>query len=447
MANSRVATAAGAYELISFKIKSFDGEGEGVELNQIVTQWSFSESMFMSNITGSVTVLDAEGIIRTLPIIGEELITIQWKDFYGDVQSKRFFCYGVDDLGPAEESSENILSYRLNFTTIEHLTAHQQDVRQSFADQLISDMVQSVFDTYYRTGDKDIEIEPTVGLQTYAIPSLTPAQTMLFLARKAYGGEDSTNNFRFFETKDKFFFCTPEYLKNKYKNMLESEKAIEDNNLLFHTSGTADDNTPQGQLRAQQTVSGISYGDPVNTLNEISGGHLKTSMLEIDLLNHTTYRTTTEFEDILTNSKIDKLKIPHSSKFLESQMPITDEVYAIKDYNVPGIDKGNNKGNRHYPFYREVINSKKLFNINMAKYTINCSIRGRNPLIPGMVIFLMVDLIEVGDPDRPDMLRDGLHMVTSITNLFVEDEFTQLVSLTKGGLSAGNGRNLFREKR
>ena len=447
MANSKTATAAGAYELISFKIKSLDGEEEGVELNQIVTQWSFSESMFMSNITGSVTVLDAEGIIRTLPIIGEELITIQWKDFYGDTQTKRFYCYGVDALGPAEESSENILSYRLNFTTIEHLTAHQQDVRQSFANQLISDMVQSVFNTYYDTNDKEIEIEPTVGLQTYVIPTLTPAQTMLFLARKAYGGEDSTNNFRFFETKDKFFFCTPEYLKEKYKDTVTTEKAIEDNNLLFHTSGTADDNTPLGQLRSQQTVSGISYGDPVNTLNEISGGHLKTSMLEIDILNHTTSRTVTEFEKILTNSKIDKLKIPHSSKFLETRMPITDEVYAIKDYNVPGIDKGNNKGNRHYPFYREVINSKKLFNINMAKHAINCSIKGRNPLIPGMVIFLMVDLVEVGDPGRPDVLRDGLHMVMSVTNLFVEDEFTQLVSLTKGGLSGSSDRSLFKEKR
>ena len=332
----------------------------------------------------------------------------------------------------------------INFTSIEHLTAHQGEVRQSFANQPISDMVQSVFDTYFNTSSKTIEVEPTVGNQTYAIPSLTPAATMSFLARKAYGGESSTNNYMFFETKENFYFCTPEYLYNKYKDKVESEKALEENNLLFYTAKIADDNSPNGQLRNQQTVSGISYGDPSNTLNEISEGQYKTSMLEIDLLNRTTSRTITQLEDILDNMPIDELKIPHSSDFLSNQMPVIDEVYAIKDYNVPGQERGIN---RHYPFYREVINSKKLFINSMSKNSINCSIKGRNPLIPGMVIFLMVSVVEVGESKGPDVQRDGLYMVTDITNLFVEDDFTQIISLTKGGLSDTNDRALFREKR
>ena len=445
MANNRLAAQAGYYELISFKIRPIDNvPGTGIELNQIVTGWNLNESMFRTNINGSANVVDAEGIFRSLPIIGEEIITVQWKDFFGDIASKQFYCYGVRDLGPLEDSSEHIMRYQLDFTSLEHLTAAQGDVRQSFADQLISDMAKSVFDTYYDTNSKTIEIEPTVGNQTYAIPSLTPAATMHFLAKRAYGGEDSTNNYYFFETKDNFFFCTPEYLHNKYKDMVKDEKALEDNNLLFYTAQTADDNTPTGQLRNQQTVSGISYGNPSNTLNEISDGEYKTSMLEIDLLNHTTSRTVTEYKKIITNNKIDDLVIPHTDKFLNDNMPVIEERYVLKDYNVPGLERGKN---RHYPFYREVINSKHLFSNAMAKYSINCTIRGRNPLIPGMVIFLMVDLVEVGDNKRPDIARDGLYIVTNITNAFLEDEFSQLITLTKGGLSSSNDRSLFREKR
>ena len=443
MASNNSARQAGHYELVSFKIRPIDQSEGGVELKQIVTQWQISESMFRTNITGSATVLDAEGVARTLPIIGEEMITIEWVDFYGDKTRKDFFCYGINDLGP-HDNKDGLLSYRINFTSIEHLTAHQEDVRQSFADQLISDMVQSVFDTYYKTSSKEIEIEPTVGTQTYAIPSLTPAATMYFLAKRAYGGESSTNNYMFFETKDKFFFCTPEYLYNKYKDKVENAKALEENNLLFYTTKVADDNSPNGQLRNQQTVSDITYGDPSNSLNEITEGQYKTSMLEIDLINRTTSRTITNFEDILDNMPIDKLKIPHSSEFLSERMPVLDEVYVLKDYNVPGQERGIN---RHYPFYREVINSKKLFSTHMRKHAINCSIKGRNPLIPGMVIFLMVDLVEVGESGRPDVQRDGLHMVTDITNFFFEDEFSQIISLTKGGLSDSNDRALFREKR
>ena len=83
----------------------------------------------------------------------------------------------------------------------------------------------------------------------------------------------------------------------------------------------------------------------------------------------------------------------------------------------------------------------------MKKYAINCSVRGRNPLIPGMVIFLMVDVVEVGETRGPDVQRDGLYMVTDITNVFFEDTFEQMISLTKGGLSDSNDRALFREKR
>jgi hypothetical protein len=64
-----------------------------------------------------------------------------------------------------------------------------------------------------------------------------------------------------------------------------------------------------------------------------------------------------------------------------------------------------------------------------------------------MVIFLIVDLVEVGDKKTPDAERNGLYMVTDVTNLFLEDDFTQLVSLTKGGLSSSNDRSLFRGMR
>jgi hypothetical protein len=64
-----------------------------------------------------------------------------------------------------------------------------------------------------------------------------------------------------------------------------------------------------------------------------------------------------------------------------------------------------------------------------------------------MVIFLMVSVVEVGETKGPDVQRDGLYMVTDVTNLFFEDDFTQIISLTKGGLSDSNDRALFREKR
>ena len=108
MASNQPATQAGHYELISFKIRPISASAEdGIELSQTITQWQISESMFRTNINGSANILDAEGIMRTLPIIGEEIITIEWKDFYGNIAKKQFFSYGANDLGPHDNKDDN----------------------------------------------------------------------------------------------------------------------------------------------------------------------------------------------------------------------------------------------------------------------------------------------------------------------------------------------------
>ena len=450
MANNKIATQAGHYTLVSMKILSGDEDTvtllNEIELNQICTHWQISESLHTPNIIGSCTITDAEGILRKLPIRGEERLLIKYRDFFGDESTKEFFVFGVRSVGPHENSSDSLLSYKLDFTTREHLNATGVEVSQSFANMLISDMVKSVFNTYFvgenNATDKEIEVEDTVGNQTFAIPMMSPHDTMMFLAKRAYGGEDSSNSYRFFETREQFFFCTYEYLVKKYETMTATKATLDDNNLIFFTTKSVDDNTPDGQLISQQTVSNISYGNPSDTLTEIKQGQYKRSVLEIDLLNKTTERTYYEYKDHTDTNILDNIAIHHSESFLRDKMPSVSKSLVLKDYNVPGQSVGVN---RLYPFYREVINSRKTFTGHMSKYEIRCTISGRIGLVPGMVIFLMVDLIEVGSGNSIDVQRNGLYLVTDITNMFIEDEYIQAVTLSKGGLSDTNDRTLFEE--
>jgi len=243
---------AGYYQLISFKIRPFNSPADaGIELNQIVGSWQLTESIDNPNIVGSCVVLDAEGLLRKLPILGEEYITIKYKDFFGKTSEKEFYCFSVRDVKPYDDSKDNLLHYALDFTSIENFNANQQEVAKSYSNMLISDMVKNVYEEFFlkqenATNTKPIEIEPTVGNHTFCIPTLSPARAIDFLARRAYGGEDSTNNYKFFETRESFYFCTPNYLAKKYMDMTTSPEVLRENNLLFNTNSLYDNNTPQG---------------------------------------------------------------------------------------------------------------------------------------------------------------------------------------------------------
>jgi len=439
MANkTATATEAGFYELISFKIRTHDASpGTGVELNQIVTGWQLSESMSSPNVMGSCNILDAEGVIRKLPIIGEEIITIKYRDFYGELTQKEFFCFGVRNLEPADVTSDNMLTYKLDFTSVENVHASTKEVAKAYRNETISEMVKALYNEFFASSPlfvskKPIEVEDTIGNHTLIIPSLSPHDAMFFLARRAYGGENSTNNYKFFETKDSYFFCTPEYLHEKYKEQHATKEGLESNHLLFYTNKSMDDSSPDGQLIAQQTVSGLSYGSPSNTIEEVKAGTYKRSILEIDILNRTTNRINYDYRDHIDKNPMKNLKIDHSNAYIDGHMPSIREDYVIKDFNTPGQIE---RDNRAYPFYAEVLNNGRVFNSHMSKYSINCNLSGRIKLVPGMVIFIMVTRNEVATNPVPDKERDGYYMITDVVNVHSEDTYLQSVMMTKGGLT------------
>jgi hypothetical protein len=421
---------AGYYELISLKITSLIGAmGDGIELNQIVTSWQITEGLSRTNITGSLMVLDAEGIIRKLDdkgILGEETITIKYKDFYDVTRTDTYFVFGVRSVTPFHPTNEKMLSYRLDFTSMENFNASQKEVANSYNKMKISDIAKEVYDEFFE-GPKPLEIEETEGFHTLVIPRASPHDAMNFLARRAYGGEDSMSNWSFYETLDSFMFCTPDYAYNKYK-------AAPPANNKFTTQKTMDDNTPGGQRIAQQTVSDIDYGSPINTIEEIKEGDYKRKVLNIDLLNRTTSYYDYEYKDNIQNNPLGDVEYNHLVPFIDQYMPNIREDFIIKDFNTPGQVE---RAERLYPFYAETITSRRTFDRHMAKYTINCTIKGRNGLVPGMTLLIDADVQEVAKTPEIDQLRSGEYMITDITNAFFGDGYTQTLSITKGGLKGG----------
>ena len=443
-------TNAGFYVLKSFKIRPLlasqqrtDGSMPGfVEVNNTITHWSISESMNSPFIQGSAVISESDNLLEDVPMIGEEECIITYEDFYGDIVTSHFFIYAIEDLKPSPGINDRMMSYTIKFCSQQKLFSDQREVRKSYANAKISDIVKEVYDSYFLTGNKEIDkeliVEETTGEQTLVIPNLRPDSAMQFLSRRAYSNESKSSLFKFFETRDRYYFCTHEWLiKNKVDFEGISENAR--NRLIFMYS-TVDNNTGDGQQRAQQSVATIEYGTKVDTFADIKNGGYRRTITELDIAHRTritrTFDYAAEFEDFEAPSE---LKLTHSKDFVNSFLSTTNapETVLMTDFPQIGMNEGQNAQRKPYQHFYENYTTKPIVDYHMNRNAFSIEIFGRIHLYPGDVIDL--DLYKfsttVASTREVDHERSGKYLVTSIGHSFAGDDYKQTLIITKGGLA------------
>mgnify|MGYP003624327661 CR=1 FL=1 len=436
---------AGFYTLRSVKLKPlFPGAetpsqknmSDYIDITKVVANWSFAESMDAPYISGRMTIQESDNLLEDLPIRGEESLQITYTDFYGDTITKDFIVYAVDNIGPENSINDRMMKYTLDFTTRDKLNSDTREIRRSFAKQKISEMATTIFKEYYPNSSKEIEVEETDGEQTVVIPSLYPDAAMQFLSRRAYSQNNKTSLYKFFETGEKYYFCTHEYLIDKYADF----EGISDDarNRLFFIYSTLNDNTGSGQLRAQQSINDITYGKKVDSFIDIKDGAYRRNVTELDIMNRTriarTYDYSTEYKDYKAPQD---LKLTHSQDFVDSYMGFdgAPDTTLITDFTQIGQNRG--ELDKPYQHFYENYTTKPVVDYHMNLNSFTIDIQGRSELYPGMVIKL--DLYKFSNTlagtREIDTQRSGKYIVLSINHSFSGDSYSQAVRITKGGLS------------
>ena len=449
----RKATQAGFYALKSFKVKPLleenlnrdsenNSQPEYVELAKTIVSWSISESIDSPFISGYAVINESDNMLEDVPLIGEEEIELTYTDFYGESATHRFFLYAIEDVGPASTINDRMMKYTVKFTSIQKLQGDQRKIRKSYNNAKISDMAQEVYDTFMLTGnalhDKEIEIEPTDGEYSLVIPDMRADAAMQFLSRRAYSAKNKTSLYRFFETREKYFFCTPEYLVEKYGDIDAENDA--DLNPLYFIYNTVEDNTGMGQKIAQQSVNNVRYGNKVDTFRDMKDGMYRRIVTELD----PTTRTRIERQYDYVEEQADKefptpVKLMHSDTFLDKYMAMhtAPEQYLLTDFPQIGQSTGKDSMKKPYQYFYENYTSKPVVNYHFKAHQVSMQISGRINLYPGMVINLELYKFRttLSGQREIDHERTGKYIVTDIVNAFSGDQYKQQLVLTKGGLT------------
>jgi len=447
------ASQAGFYTLKSFRVKPLleeninrDSENnsfpEDIELAKTITDWSITESMNSPFISGFAVINESDNILEGVPLIGEERIELTYTDFYGESATHHMFLYAIENIKPATSTNDRMMKYTIKFCSIQKLQGDQRSIRKSYNKTKISDIVQDIYDTFMLTDnklyDKPIEIEETDGEQTLVIPDMRADAAMSFLSRRAYSERNKTALYRFFETREKYFFCTPEYLVEKYGD-IDAQNDDEINPLYF-IYNTVEDNTGDGQRIAQQSVNDFSLGTKVDTFRDMKEGMYRRIVTELDPITRTRIERQYDYSAEVGEKEFPSpVKLTHSQNFLDRYMAFNTapEEYLLTDFPQIGQSMGQQDMKKPYQHFYENYTAKPIVDYHFGVNSVTIQVNGRIKLYPGMTINLeLIKFSQTVSGNREiDKQRSGKYIVLAVDNSFNGDIFKQNISITKGGLT------------
>ena len=433
MAKHRIAPA-GTYELISFKIIDLFDESRFIELNKIVASWDLIESIKSGSLKGSAKIFDSKGMFYNFPLRGQEIVEITYSDFKYEEKTHKFMVYSITDVKSAKMETDNNLEFVLNFVSFGKWWSERFSVTRCFAEGTegnrtylpIHEQVKTLFDEYYydegRGTLKEIEIHETEGEQKIIIPNMTPEEAMHLFSRKAYtANEFYSQNYRFFENRDKYWFAN-----------IEEMMFFGEADQLFIYSSSPKDDSPEGELKKMQNILNLNFLETTNTLDIIRNGGYNRRVREVDIMNRqildNEYEHLEEWKQFEYPDLGAKKKLPHSDEMIREHFNKFHDTYVIKDY--PSPDEPNASGLRPKTYYSDIYAHKgaTLFHYNQSK--IEIQIYGTNEVVAGDVIQLELPQFKV--KGEIDVERSGFYLVESIVNDFYENTYTQVLTLSKG---------------
>jgi|GEM_PF-4605002 len=436
------AKKAGQYSLDSFKLFKLNEPGNFLDIKLNVYEWELNESMNSGHMWGSATIFDGSGIFYNFlgeGLKGEEEIEITYRDWYEEEdQVLSLFAYSITDVKIDNGANQTLLTYKIHFVSKDKFLTDRKLIRRSFSQDTIDTYVLNVYDDYYLAENEqapEIFIEETEGTQDLVVPNYSPEQAMHFFARKAYSGFNDSQTFRFFQNKEGYHFKTQEEL---IWNILDNSEEIQ----LYITVQNADQ-TPEGQRILMQNIIDIQFPQHINTMNDMVEGTYYRSTTELDFLNRTEtfteYRYLDDYEQYISPESLPggagAHKSKHTKAFVDEHFTYLRDSLVIKDYPEKGSSI-NGPYLRPHTFYTDIYNKKRSVMNEHYANMVTMRVYGRNEVMAGKIVQIEILKALGSIPEREiDEERSGFYLVESVRNVFNENEFYQVLSMSKSGIT------------
>ncbi len=426
-----------------------------VDINDIVVEFNIYESTEQEFMSMDLYVTDALALTTRLPIIGSEIVDIEFKVPVSGMKEKpfqkKFRVLSIDKLEVSMKARQ--AEYIIRCYDPEFFSDLTESVQKSYSEKLVTEMVKDVAKTFLKIDvDKKLKMSDTEGKPTLTVPNLSPSQTIksLFCRYARSKQYQDVSNYTFYSSQDTFHFTSYEdlidiknrpadYIVDKYtlreKNLnpqanqtiSEAEKAKTTGNL---NKPNTEPEPPSESARRSKSkkpedflrINDFSFGNKVDMRSAIQNGMLDSTTWYIN----PTMRT---YEKLQFNYVKDFEKM--KALFMQSNKGKGFSVFETKSgelKNLKGQSKEffvmTNKGNQTISPDVEDNRYKHLGFQNASKMMLNSIII--DVTIPGDNTRKAGDLIELAFPEygatddiigEEDAFISGMYLVTAVRHI------------------------------
>lgn len=429
-------------EITQAIIRSHDGSRQE-DISPAIVEFEIVQSMDAVSYNGTITVLDAVGLLEGFPLRAEEnmQLTIVGYDLGTEINLNTHI-YKVSDILPSE--SNNGVLFVIHFVSNVTYNASKRRITRSYRGK-IDDIVKEVFDTYFaklgneqRTDqdpraraarqlpydtrklsmieepDRNFYIQSTAGLANPIVPHMTPTETMNFLASRSYAGAACpSQTFRFFETLEDYFFVTDEYL------IARNSAATAVDTLFYAPVSSMHPDSASGQLNRIEDLRILNKG--MDTATDIFSGSYKNAVIELDLIRRRAnilrfdYSSNdAKYIDMSGNPR-NLEDNPHTPAFRRDTF--TDEnareFLVFRDYTRNGDIPSTLNNDLHIS---EIISNRVSYYHHLHNTMLSASLKGRIDLRPGKIINLDIKQLNSSSSVEVNDTLSGKYLIKTVSH-------------------------------
>ena len=382
-------------------IKLIASENRVTDISKIFKSLNIKESISTTTINGFITIEDDINLYESLPILGQEWISIEF-EMGGIATIINAFVYKVSNF---KKVNTRRTEYTLHFCSYEFYVNLNKRVRRSFKSTPVADIISEVLTKDLKT-TKRITIESTLGDITYVAPNINPFLLIKELLKKSVT-KNNGGGYIFYENRFG-------YIVAALSSIISQPSAF-----IYKYGDDFTDDADSDANPNYFTIEEFSVANYTDTIKQVTRGMFSSQLHTIDLIsrdiqtyNHNYY------------NEYDKVRHLNSSGLYKELGDISDPKKGNQFFNY--IDNGmvdNNQTNTYVDTndpnrsidHSSLTRLQNILHIDMMNsYVYKFSIPGNIALVAGSIIDVQISSFQ---RKELDIILSGKVLITSVTHV------------------------------
>lgn len=377
------------YDMLELSLKTNDDQV--VDLRNHMVSLDIYSNLFDTSMSGQLLMSDAFNLIDTLPIDGDEEVTVRWKT--NGREAARTAKLAVYRVGQRQLDNK-VQGYILYLTTPDMLINENMEFSASYIGEY-SSMISKILDRLGTTRKLNVDETTGVSSQPIIIPHWTPLQAISWIAKRSM---DAKNNpCIFFENEDGYQFRSMQslYDQDPYTELSWSPRDAGD---------------PSSERMLHNLLSFHANGSK-NSVNKAQQNVLFSEQVVHDFKSKKSVTTRMDYE---------KVDLPTIDK---NKVPVNKSIQRNRSRHIFTKPDGSHNGE-----YNRAATMGMMSNLS---YTAVCP--GDSDMTCGMIVIFRVPSAEPLNNGRRsnEKQSSGRMMITAMKHSFTKAVYNQTINLDK----------------